>query len=56
MNNPIVIGLACAVLIAAVVVWIQIKTYRLNKKRRAEGKEPVGPPPPVDVIDWTNRK
>ena len=53
--NLIVVALIIAAAIVAVIVWIQVETMKLNKKRKAEGKDPVGAPPPVNVIDWTKK-
>ena len=53
--DSIVFAVLCAAAVGVFVVWIQVKTMKLNKKRKAEGKELVGTPPPVNVIDWTRK-
>ncbi len=53
--DSIAFAILCAAAVVVFVIWLQVKTMKLNKKRKAEGKEPVGTPPPVNVIDWTRK-
>ncbi len=53
--DSIVFAILCAVAVVVFVFWLQVKTMKLNKKRKSEGKEPVGTPSPVNVIDWTRK-
>ena len=55
MDTLVIAVLAGVAVFAAVLIWVQVQTAKLNKKRKAEGKEPVGIPPPVNVIDWTKK-
>ena len=53
--NLIVVALIIAAVLVAFIVWLQVETMKLNRKRKEEGKEPVGAPLPVNVIDWTGK-
>lgn len=53
--DSIVFAILCAAAVVVFVVWIQVETMKLNKKRKAEGKEPVGAPLLVNVIEWTRK-
>ena len=55
MDNPIIIGLVCAVGIVIFLIWLKVATLRLNKKLKKEGKEPIPEQEIVNVIDWTKR-
>lgn len=55
MNNPIIIGLVCAVGIVIFLVWLKVSTMRLNKKLKKECKKPIPEQEIVNVIDWTKR-
>ena len=50
--SPLII----AALIALVLIVLNVSTFRMNKKRRSEGKPPLTEEPKiVNVIDWTRR-
>ena len=55
MNNPIIIGIVCAAAIVIFIVWLQVKTMRVNRKLKKEGKEPIPEQKIVNVIDWTRK-
>jgi uncharacterized membrane protein len=53
--DSIVFALLVAGAFLGFIVWLQVQTMKLNRKRKAEGKEAVGAPLPVNVIDWTGK-
>ena len=53
--DSIVFALLVAGAFVGFIVWLQVQTMKLNRKRKAEGKEAVGARPPVNVIDWTGK-
>ena len=53
--DSIVFALLVAGAFVGLIVWLQVQTMKLNRKRKAEGKEAVGARPPVNVIDWTGK-
>ena len=53
--DSIVFALLVAGTFVGFIVWLQVETMKLNRKRKEEGKEPVGAPLPVNVIDWTGK-
>ena len=53
--DSIVFSVLIAVAIVAFITWLQVKTMRLNRKLKKEGKEPIPEQEIVNVIDWTKR-